>query len=176
VFTEGFGFSGDGSSAELDTQFNPSTAGGAYTQNSAHIGIWSLTDLAAGSHPDIGTDNASANIYINSRAPANQAALLVNTATNLLIPSTTSAAHFIGSRTASNVVTGYINGVAVAADSGGTAASSALQSNTIRFGRWRSNYGERTIAIAHAGSSLTGAQASSMHSACSIFMQFLGLI
>ena len=174
TFTVDEGFNGNGTTSEIDSGFNPSTAGGGFTQNSAHIGIWSLTDLAASSHPDMGTDNASANIYINSRAPANQAAFLVNTATNLLIPSTNSAAHFVGSRTGATTVAGYINGSVVTPDSGGTAASSALQSNTVRFARWRTNWGERTLAIGHAGPGLSAAEVAAMNSPFLVYLQAIG--
>jgi len=43
----------------LDTQFPPSTAGGQFAQNSAHIAIWDLLDQAAGNTVAMGNENGS---------------------------------------------------------------------------------------------------------------------
>lgn len=44
VFSPGVGFRSNGSSSYLKTGFNPATAGGAFTQDSASLGLYSFTE------------------------------------------------------------------------------------------------------------------------------------
>lgn len=177
TFVADRGYTGDGASSALDTGFNPSTAGGGFTQNSAHLGAWSLTDIAASNHPNMGNTQATPHILINSRNTSDQASFRINSSTNLTIASTSGAGHFSASRTSSTALTGYINGSAVTAVSGGTGnTSSTLQNDTIRIARWGIFYGERQIAVAHAGASLSGPETLAAYQAFQAYLQSVGAI
>lgn len=81
TFTADRGFTGDGATSYLTTGFNPATAGGNYTLNTAYMGRWSLTNSATGSR-DIG----NANGFIGARsAVASMVSRANNSATQTIL-------------------------------------------------------------------------------------------
>lgn len=76
TFTQDRGFTGNGTNSYVNSNFNPSTAGGLYVQNSAHISARSLTDLGAGNNNQrligIAANDATARALLLPRNTSNQ--------------------------------------------------------------------------------------------------------
>jgi hypothetical protein len=72
TFNADRGFTGNGSSSYVDSNFNPTTSGGSFVQDSACFGAWSLTaTIAAGSVVDAGwlsTNGTFLRVYASSGA------------------------------------------------------------------------------------------------------------
>ncbi len=73
LFTVDRGYTGDGVSSYLDSGFNAAIAGGRFSQNDAHMGVWVGTDVADNGQFDIGTTRSG----INARRAAVPAARLL---------------------------------------------------------------------------------------------------
>lgn len=173
TFTAYRGFTGDGSTMELDTGFNPTTASSPqFTQNSAHIGSWALTNLAAGNNSEIGLE-AAAELFINPRNGSDAYTARVNTSGTLTSSSTDSRGHNVACRTASNLMTSYKNGASIDTDA---TASSALTSGTIRILRFNLGYSARQTALSHAGAGLTDAEVLALYNAFRPYMQAVGAV
>ena len=73
TFTANSGFTGDGSSSYLDTNYNPATSGTNYTLNDASISIWNntfvlnnfITGVDASAYNCLRMSASSSNIRIN---------------------------------------------------------------------------------------------------------------
>lgn len=70
TYDDGAGFTGNGSSSYLNTQFNPATNGVNYTLDNAGVFHNIKTDVASNTQLDYGSRNASSlqRIFINSRS------------------------------------------------------------------------------------------------------------
>lgn len=130
--TDGY-YETNGTNGYIDTNFNPATAGGNYTQNAAMFGLVSdstagVDNSAAGWHD--GTDG----VTIRPRGAANNLfSARVNSASSYSSATVTTArGSFIATRsnatTVQNYVNGSLHGVA------GTVASTALNSANLRIG------------------------------------------
>lgn len=105
------GFNSDGANGYINTNYNPSTQGQTYQQNSASIGVMSLSDISEdkvdiGSIITPGTDLRS---HLLLRSSTNQFLVRINTSLGAVYDNSHSNDIFIGSRTAENVQHGYIN-------------------------------------------------------------------
>jgi hypothetical protein len=117
TFVTDRGYTGTDSSTTIyiDSGFNPSTAGGNYTQNSAHLSAWSNSDVASGSPGGviIGGDGSgglpASNIY--PKYADGNAYFRINDASNSAgTTKATSTGHYIASRTGAALSGGYVNG------------------------------------------------------------------
>jgi len=120
TFTALEGFTGDGASTYIDTNFNPTTHGVNYTLNSASFCIYVLTDVDENS-VDMGLDDGNNDAFLYSRnitcnTRINDSGTDFNTNAN-------SQGFYVVSRTASNARATYKNGALLGAD---TRVSTAL--------------------------------------------------
>jgi hypothetical protein len=135
TFTANQGYAGvDGSgTAYLDSAFNPSTAGGNFQQNAAHVSAWSNTNAqsGAGGGGAIGiASTSSSNVTeIYPRYPTNTAYFRINDGTGSTgAANSSSIGFFVATRSGISTQNGYINAV----DQGITSvASGALVNATI---------------------------------------------
>lgn len=91
TFTVDRGFTGNATDGAINTNFIPSTAGGVYTQNSAHVAVWILNSLAANANT-----RAIGNIAAGS-TPRND--LLVRNAGDIIAPIMNDATFGTGTNT-----------------------------------------------------------------------------
>jgi hypothetical protein len=121
TFTARQGLTGNGSSAYFDTGFNPATAGGNYTQNSASMSVYGRTNNAIVGY-DMGAQNSSTSrrAAITSRwSDNNQYSMInVNPPNNTLSASPGSTQLWTISRTASNLQTAYRGATSQATQTG----------------------------------------------------------
>lgn len=168
VFTVDKGYAGDGASSCVDTGFNPVTAGGHYQLNSAHLGVWALSDASDGQFRDLGS---FPNRYLNSRSGSNMVSRLNSDALTTALPAQTSIGHSVASRSGATTRQHYKNAVLIGGD---TAATDALANSSITIGSAGTSYSPRQIAGAHFGGSLTPEQVSDLHNALNTYLTTIG--
>lgn len=169
------GYTGNGSTSYLATGFNPSIAPTPkFVLNSAHMGLWSLTNLpnGAASSFDFG-DNSRSSIgrSITDGASAGR----INTST--LNPTQAVGAypgHAAWSRSAADAWKGYAQGVEAG---GGTHASTAVATAAFRVcAQSGAGFGVNQLAVAHFGEHLTPIEMSAVYSALRAYLDAIGAI
>jgi len=178
TFTANRGYKGSHLSAYINSNFNPSTAGGNYTQNSASYGLWIETaeSTSSGSYRYMGNDSSNyseisvgasfLSVNINQGAPA--AATTIPTASTGLIS---------GSRSGAAAAARYLNG---ALDSTTTLASIAVPN--ANFNILASNNAgtpfqqtDARAAAAFMGGNLTALQQAALYASLRTYMTAVGV-
>lgn len=150
----------------FDTGFNPATAGGAYTQNSAHLMIYTLDDVQV-TGGLIGNTNARIQTVTGASTSTGRPINSGSTTTPLASPSF--PGHLIVTRTGANLWESYLAGVDVG---GGTGGSAAMSSETMYLCGARGAGANATtkIRIASIGGGVTALQAIAIHDADTAFL------
>lgn len=174
TFTADRGYQGDGVSSYLDSGFNPTTAGGLFSQDSGHISIWSRS-----SEQTTVADAGNSNSLINARESTDQTPLRINAAATIRTPLasvTDGKGHFVASRTSSSSSRAYRNGSPLTAEQ--ASVSSSVDSNSIRFcGRSATvQYSTRQLALGSIGAGLSAADVAAMFTAVQAYMQAAGAL
>jgi lysophospholipase L1-like esterase len=162
------GFTGDGVSAALNTQFVPSTAGGNFSQNSAHVSFFSITVGAAASASNRIIGNAvatTARTLANPRSTGDVVNWVINDATfGANNANTATDGHFVLRRTGATGRDFTRNGALLVGD---TQASTALPTQAIQFLADVATFSNNIrIAFGDIGSSLTSVQMSNYRNVC----------
>ena len=171
TFTVNQGYQSDGATSYLDSNYNPTIEEG-FQQDSAHLSIWSRTDVQSGMG-DVGTTNSQ----ISSRSATDafnhriNGAASLNAATCAVLNGT---GHFVSSRTLSASCRGYTNGSPLAGEQ--ALVSTAPDNNTIRFcGRGGSiQYSARQQAFGSFGLGLSAADIADAYPIILSYMQGVG--
>lgn len=175
TFTADRGFLGGGT-GYIDTGFNPVTAGGQFSQNSAHIGTYTNAATA-----DAGSANASVgkagqvDTFIRPRITGDTLEGRVNnTSSNQAFGSVgTRLGSRVLSRIASGDTRGFVNGVQNGAVS--MTASVAMLSGSFTLLRLSTSYNTTDrLAAASIGGGLSGAEAGALHSRVLAFLTAIG--
>ena len=127
TFTADRGYAGDGAASYLDTNFNMSTAGGNFTQNSNSYGFYNRTDEPAGGGNlvDMGTNVGAAGCFIrDSNGSQNFIGLDLGSTAISVSNAVNTVGHYAVSRTASNAWAAYRDGASIGTE---TATPGALQ-------------------------------------------------
>lgn len=122
------GFTGNGTTSYINTNYNPATNGVKYTQDLASIGIYNRTNRAANTSGICGASTLSGTVKLTRIYPrytGNVAIYSVNAATESFDTNSSSHGYFLAVRTALNLTTGYRNGTSFGTE---TDTSSALLS------------------------------------------------
>src|SRR5262249_48812132 len=114
TFTTDRGYTGNGTTSNLDTGFNPTVAVGAkYALNNAALSLWCLTEAARDTQPLSARSSATNSANINPRRVSdNQGQYAVNTSGDRTITNNggSSIGFFTVVRTAASFTTSYFNG------------------------------------------------------------------
>ncbi len=175
TFSADDGYTGDASSASLATGFTPSTAGGSYTQDSAHIGAWVLNDITSTSAYSIAHISGSTpQAIMRPRSTATQAVWTVNNATAVTTATvTTSAGHTMANRSAADAQQIYKDGAELGTSVG---ASTGLPTSAIHLLRGFSSFSAHQVAAAHIGGSLGADEVGDLYDALSAYLTAVGAI
>lgn len=185
TFTADRGFLGVDASATvyLDSQFNPSTAGGSFATNSAHISAWSNTNAASSASGGtiIGNSTSSGNSNSSSILPKysdGNAYFRINDGTSSAgFVNANSTGQYIANRSGASATQGYRNASLVGSPN---AAAGTLANKTIGilvdndtvsgpfFG------GAFEIAAASAGGSLSSTDVTNFYNRLRTFGTTLG--
>lgn len=174
TFTADRGFTGTGAlTAVVDTGFNPSTAAGLYTQNSAHLSAWSNT-TGANSASVAGANGASiTNIYPNFGTSDTYIRINDSVASGQ-VGTTAGLGWYMGSRNSSSNRDAYNNNTSL----GNTpsATSAALANLNIYFlGSNANDATTRQITMGSIGGALTSTDAGNFYSRLRTYMTAVGV-
>lgn len=168
TFAADRGYTGDGAASYLDTGFDPTTAGGKFALNSAHLGVFQLT---FGSGAGVQMGNANARLGPNVGGPVlstrgNEGTGALNTPVSL-------PGYGAWSRTAAGSYVAY-NGTT---DTSNTVSVTSTSLTATSLTLCRANgftLNNSQIAAAHWGSGLTSAELKAMRDALTTYMQAVG--
>jgi hypothetical protein len=175
TFTADQGYTGASSGTKyVGTGFTPSTATSPkFTQNSAHVSIWSLTDGVTGSALIMGcTGSGTAVTGMHARYTGDVSHFYVNSTTDVGAANSSSIGHFLANRSSSSATQGYKNGVLLANETSNT--SVAVNTREIFVVGQNQNGtplgSPYQAAMASIGSSLSQADVSNFYSRLQTYM------
>jgi hypothetical protein len=169
TFTADRGFTGNGSSAYLDT-------GAAHngltnlTLNSAHLSAWCLTELNLATSLSAGLTGTTNTLYVAPRA-LGLAGGRIDDFVTLQVTQASSIGLTGLNRSASGARQLYRNGASIGSDA---QASSALQAANIVFLRGTTQYGAHQVSFGSFGASLSGTEEAAKYSAVLAYLQGVG--
>ena len=180
TFAADRGYTGNASSAYLDTGLNPSSAVSLkFGLNSGVAGVWNRSARAAGAFSDMAarTSPATSWIDVQPRIAGDIFAHALNGAFNTSIANTNSQGHFTSSRTVAGSIQGYISGSL--AGSASAAAASIPNANIVLLARGVQGgsvdaYSPDQLAAGYVGAGLSAGEVSALHSALNTYLQAVG--
>jgi hypothetical protein len=123
TFVADAGYTSDGSSSYLTTGLNPTSVGGQFVKDSAHLSFWTTAALAGGGGIESAIAAFDGANFAQASVLSGATDVLMNDADQLISAGSQPAGHYIATRTASNVKVTYKNGASL---TNNTAASTAL--------------------------------------------------
>lgn len=173
------GYTGNGTTSYLSTNFVPSTDGVQYTLNDASFGVYSRTNSASNTIVDIGADDAGTRFaQLLGRITSNNMFVRVHRSisTGLSAANTNSSGLLVARRSASDAQQVYRNGSQLGAD---TAASTAVPTIALFVGAQNAsgtpnNFSTRQYAFAFVGASLSAQQQSDLATIVESYMDSIG--
>lgn len=175
TFTAGQGFTGNGTSAYLRSNFNPSTAGGQFAQNSASFGGRSRTAGVAAGNQSCIVSYLSSNHCLIPRNGGDVFFARINELTGQNSGANViTAGHFAAVRSGATTQEHYINGVSVFAGTAGTTVTPP--NDTIVFGARVSSgdFTAKQMASAFIGGALNSTEVAALYAAELAYMQAVG--
>jgi hypothetical protein len=177
TFTANAGWNGAESSGQcLLSDFVPSTGGGSYTQNSAHLALWNLTNSTSGG-VDAGTGPNP------SPGPGITIMQLKYTAGDFLtsindnnvdtgFATTDASGYYVMNRTGASTVDTYRNGSLLYSPNTTSTGLSAYQLSLLAFSNGGScNFGSpHQISVAHVGGALSSTNIGNIKTAVCLFV------
>lgn len=181
-FQQDRGYTTNGSTSYIDTNFIPSTGGSQlYTQDAAHFGFWSNTSRTAGTGIDMGAFTGNTTYIRAFNSTGSQGTINDNGSSVLLLTNGTSLGHSLMSRTAPSGAGAqniYWNGTTTTSDS---TASSGLSSVSFFVGAANnagsplSNPSATQYTMMSIGGKLSASDASTFYTAIRTLMTARGV-
>jgi hypothetical protein len=166
TFTAKVGYKGDGSTAYLDTNFNPITASGPkFVQDNASAFVWSLQQTAE-NNPQLGQAGSGNTIIYGRRTTDTMQGQVNTTSTAAGAASTDGRGLIHANRAVSTTQELFKNGASVGTDAH---ASNAPISANLAFLRTSVLFSAATIAMGGFGGALTSQNAADLYTALSAF-------
>ncbi len=152
TFTKNEGFTGNGSNAYINTNYNPSVDGVKYSQNSASLGIYCRTNVQE-SIFDFGL-SASSKTYGQLRNASGNYLFRINDSSNLSGVNSDSRGMYILKRTGATAREAYKNKVSLGSDSASSSGVANLDFYVLSLNNNGSptGYSTKQIAMFFAGS------------------------
>jgi hypothetical protein len=115
TFTSNQGFTGNGTSSYLNTNFTPSTQGVNYTTNAASFFLHENTNVASNGTNSVYSDTSANALLITPRSSVNEFRAALNSSAQAVIAGsvTDSQGLHLMNRTTSAVIQGYKNGIQI---------------------------------------------------------------
>lgn len=167
TFTADRGYAGNGTSSYVSSNWNPSTNGVQLTQDSASIGVWSLTDKVSATSTEIGAVAAGATSFLRMQTKnAGNFTSAINNTTSVNVANTDATGFYTGNRSSSTAVTAYKNGVSVGSGSIASTprpnATMLIDAQTVE-GTGPSNFSVSQLSIAFAGRSFSAVEQAQLY-------------
>jgi hypothetical protein len=167
-FTKDGGFTTTSSDSYVDTNFNPSTAGGLWTQNSASLFAQGISNQSS----NASIIGIGAYDYIYPDWGGNQGSVTINNGQDAVFPSPPSAgALYLGSRTASDNLDIYLNGVYIVS---GSAVANSLSNGNVKLFKNSTdatNFYPGNIVDAGLGGALDATEQLALYNRIATFLQ-----
>jgi hypothetical protein len=165
TFTAKQGYTGNGTTAYLDTNCNPSTAPGLhFTRDNACIFAWHRENVSDSAL--MGVSSAGAETFIKPAAGAGSGVFRVNSGSTSSATLSDESGLFLVNRDSSTTVQVYQNGTSIAS---GASASAAIPSSDLFLLRERTNFSSGTVVMAGFGSSFSSTDAANLYTILSTF-------
>ncbi|TIO14922.1 MAG: hypothetical protein E5X86_22650 [Mesorhizobium sp.] len=177
TFTADRGFTNNGSTSHLTTGFTPSTAGGQWTLDSAHLGVWSRTNaVVAGAVMGGRTTSTTGQALMTLRSTSDVCTVRINQDGTVSSTNTNSSGDFIARRSVAASAALYRNGAVVVS---GAAVSTTLPAAAIVIGGINTGGVVTTsntyeLAQASLGATLSDAEITAFYNAKLTYLQAVG--
>lgn len=174
TFAADRGYSGDGISAFVETNFNPTTGPPRFVQDSASMAVWSLTQASSGSTAALGwAVTGTGGVYIIPRNATNLQGIANNNTTTFgTFANSDGRGLYAVNRSGAAGFDLYANG---GFGSTTVAASVAPINHTFRVDNFAAgSFASTQAALGMAGQSLTAAQHLAVYQAFLPYMQAIG--
>lgn len=159
------GYQGDGASAYLLTDYDPSTDAINFSQNSASLGIYSRTDNTTDA-TDFGVRGPNYRTFIQTYDIPTRSTVTINQGGSDFLDDTPTSGFFLLTRTASNVARYYRNGVQV----GGVinTVSTGIADSNFEIGVYNNNgsrqeFSDRRYALSFTGAGLDASEVTTLN-------------
>lgn len=170
------GWTGDGATSYLDTNFRPRTDALRYSQNDCHMGVWIGTDASATNRMDYGS---SAVGHLNGRNSAN-ARVRMNTSTalsDLPLPVATSVGHLMWVRTGATSAEAFKNGVSIGTSTVASTPPSVAKNFILcgsNFDNTPLSFSTRQFVAGHSGAALNATQRTALRNRINTYLAAVG--
>lgn len=163
------GYTGNGSSTALDSNYNPATQAISYALDSACVFAWNVTANPTGQA--MAGQVGSINVSVLPDSGDVNLRYVINDGTNTDVANGGKTGLFAASRASSTTKRGYRNGVQL-----GTAAvtSTSVASSNISFCRGSSSFFNGQVACGGAGADLPTTEQLALYNAMLAYMQAVG--
>jgi hypothetical protein len=169
TFATDRGYTGDGSTNYIDTNYAPATNGVQYTQNSCHLSVWDRTANAQSATAIIAFNSSTGHFYV--RYTDNNCYLRLQHGGGT-IANLNSDGHLVGTRTDIDNVALYRNGSSVNTVASGT--TGAIPAGTVKvLGGAGVGFNNHQVAAASAGANVSTV-AAAFHTALAAYMTAVG--
>lgn len=171
VFTTDRGFKPNGTTSRLTTTWDAATNGVNFTQDSAHLGCYSLDDGVSADSSDWGAGTSG---WSHMRARAGTSAVARVTGGSQITytaDGVTAPFHIMAIRRVSTTIRLWRDGVERTT---GASTSSALNTNDWSLGNAAGGFADRTIPAAHNGAALDDTQAAAINTCLYAYMVAVG--
>jgi len=170
TFETKVGFTGNGSSAYLNTNYEP-FSDAAYGQDDAHVGFWIAGANAQEGKGFAGMQGGTGRFLFQPRTTGNAALVRFNSTTTKVINDIfDSRGHMILNRSGASAVQVYRNGGLLASGTEVSAVKLAGNLFVLAQDAVGTSNSARTVSAIHAGSSLTATDAANLSSALNTYL------
>jgi hypothetical protein len=169
TFTADLGYTG-ASTKYIDSNFNPSTAGGNYAQNSASLAAW--TETTTGIAGAIVGASVPSTYQIYSRYSDDTAYWRINITSDVAQASTDGSGWWLASRTGANQSDLYRNGASFDSDAGASVGPSNVN---VYFLRNSTEYFTGSVSAGLIGGGLNSTEDGNLYTRVSTYMTAVGL-
>lgn len=177
-FTADSGYIGVDASATvyLDTGFVPSTAGGQYAQDSAHVAVWSLTSGQSSASGGVvvgdGAGSGTGNTYIFPRYSSDNAFSRINGVEDVTVTSTDGTGYWVALRNGATDQRLYRNATQLGTNEGadGTLSTLSMYFLGSNAGGVGSSGGAVRLAMGSIGATLTPTDITNIYNAFNTYM------
>jgi hypothetical protein len=170
TFTINEGFKGNGTSAYINSNYNPTTNGINFTTNDASLGFWEFSTTAGLNSVNMGSDSNL--IVLQQKFNGAQGFLRVNDTTNLVRPSLENyTAGFVIGQRINSTQTEYFTPAQLKISS--SPSSVSLDNDTQTTLKQSTRYSDSLVSIQFFGSSFSSSEISDFYNAVNSYITSL---
>jgi len=180
TFTTDRGYTGNGTSSYINTNFDPTAVGGNYVLDSACLGFWDITTSSNSAGVVLGSNYFGHLSDVTLRYTDGQTYVRVNSATGTLTLAYAGAGLYVGNRSATSASQLYRNGSSIDTDTGASTVMPVskfyvLARDTDSGTPGPTNYSTDQIAAVLFGGSLNSTEQTDLYNLHRTYMTAVGV-